>query len=111
MTRIKKREWKPRFIEGLKEHGTATKAATEAGISRGHAYSERKAQESFAAQWDAAIEEYVDSLEHELFRRAKDGSDTLLIFALKGKRPNVYGDKTRHGFDPEQPLSVVLKWE
>lgn len=108
---LKKREWKPKFLEGLREHGVVTKAAKEAGITKQAAYHERKNSDKFAADWADAIDEYVDSLEHELFRRAKSGSDTLLIFALKGKRPDVYGDKTKHGFDPEQPLRVVLKWE
>ncbi len=106
-----KSKWKPKFLEGLKEHGNVTKAAKEAGISRGHAYLERKNLEKFKEAWEEAYEEYVDSLEHELYRRAKDGSDTLLIFALKGRRPEVYAERTRHGFDQDAPLRIQLKWE
>ena len=66
---------------------------------------------SFAAEWDAALELGLDSLEDELMRRAKDGtlrpvfqggelvghireySDTLGIFMLKSRRRHVYGDR------------------
>lgn len=92
-------------------NGNVSEAAEAAGINRTTAYEARKVSESFAAKWDTAIEKAIDSLEKEAFRRARDGvqkgvyhngelvatelqySDTLLIFLMKGHRPEKYRDR------------------
>ena len=52
-----------------------------------------RADASFASAWDAALEVAADVLEKEAFRRATRKtrpSDLLLIFLLKGCRPQKY---------------------
>jgi hypothetical protein len=52
-------------------------------------YKHRGNSEAFAGAWDDAVETGTDELEDEAFRRAKEDSDTLLIFMLKARRPGV----------------------
>lgn len=112
-TTPKKGVWKPLFLEGLRAHANVSRAAKDAGVNRRTVYREREASESFVEAWDDALEEGLDYLEEEARRRAFEGtlkpvyqqgdlvghvqqySDTLMIFLLKGRRPEVYGDKVR----------------
>lgn len=48
--------------------------------------------DAFAAEWDEAVDEGTDVLEDVAFRRAVDGSDRLLIFLLKARRPEKFRD-------------------
>ena len=68
-----KRDWKPAFIEALRETGNVTRAARYAGRSRNQAYHVRRHSEDFAAQWDEALGEGIDLLEAEAWRRAVIG--------------------------------------
>lgn len=95
--------------------GNVTKACEIAGIGRSAAYEWREADPEFALEWESAIEAGTDELEEEARRRAfqgvnkpvfykgekcgfvKEYSDTLLIFLLKGRRPERY----RERFDVE----------
>ena len=83
-----------------------------AGFGRRSAYGWRDDDESFAADWEAAVETGTDLMEDEMRRRAIDGidepkfhdgqvcgyvrkySDTLLIFALKARRPDKYRERS-----------------
>jgi hypothetical protein len=49
--------------------------------------------------WDDAVEEGTDALEDTAYQRAKESSDTLLIFTLKGRRPQKWADKHQHQID------------
>lgn len=104
-------------MASLAETGVVTAACRAVSIARSTAYDARNAHEDFAAAWDAAIEEAADLLELEARRRAHDGieepvfgsggtgvgtvevgtirkySDTLLIFLLKGARPEKFRDR------------------
>jgi hypothetical protein len=86
-------------------------ACETACLSRAAVYEWRADVPSLAAEWDAALERGLDSLEDELMRRAKDGtlrpvfqggelvghireySDTLGIFLRKSRRRQIYGDR------------------
>ena len=87
------------------------KAAQRAGIDRGTHYDWLKDPE-YKAQFEAAQLQAADMLEDEAIRRAYHGvekpitvagkreiireySDTLLIFLLKGARPQKYRDNVR----------------
>lgn len=112
--KIPRRKWKRKFIEALKINGIVSEAAKIAGISRDRAYEVRILDPKFAAKWAEAIETSVDDLEKEAFRRAKEGSDALMMFALKGNRPAKYGDKTKHehsgaGGGPLQTLNLNVE--
>ena len=101
-----------KFLESLrKTGGNIARACRAEGIARNTAYEWRKDDTEFAKQWDEAIDEGIDELEQEARRRALDGlektifykgeaigtereySDTLMIFLLKGNRPEKYKDR------------------
>jgi hypothetical protein len=86
----KKREL---FLSALAEGCSITAACERAVIVRSTAYDWRKTDAAFAAAWDDALEAGTDTLEDEAVTRAKDGSDTLLIFLLKARRPDKYKDR------------------
>ncbi len=106
--RIRKK--KELFLKTLAEVGMVTEAAKIAGISRAQLYRWKKADLTFAAAWEEALEISADVLEAEVQRRAIDGvktpvffkgkvagtvqkySDTLLIFLLKARRPERFRD-------------------
>ena len=95
-------------MEHLRQSANVSLAAKSVGLSRARAYAIRSEDEDFAAAWDEAVDEAVDTLEHEARRRAMDGvtkpvfykgeecgtiqeySDTLAIFLLKAHRPERY---------------------
>ena len=103
--------WKENFIRSLAETGNATKAAQAAGITRTHAFDERKTDTDFAALWEAALDEAADGLEAEARRRAVEGvdkpvffmgerrgairvySDSLLTLLLKAAKPEKYRER------------------
>jgi hypothetical protein len=124
MAAPKKSEWKPKFLEQLREHANVSKAAREAVVTRQMAYHERQGHKALEL-WDDAIEEGVDNAEEEAYRRAVHGvekpvhyqgervdkiqefSDTLLIFLLKGRRSQIYGDKKKLVGPDEGPIQVI----
>lgn len=122
-------EKRRRFLDALGE-GLSVAAACEAAITtRRTAYNHRNADKAFAEAWDAALEAGTDKLEDEAKRRAHDGveepvhyqgvrvdtvrkySDTLLIFLLKGRRPEKYRERSDvkvGGSDDGQPIRFTL---
>lgn len=123
------------FLEALASFGTVRHACEAADVGRSTVYEWREEDADFAAAWDAALEEAADTLEREAMRRAAEGvdkpvfqggalvgfvreySDTLLIFLLKGLRPEKYRERvdTRgrmsHSFEsePEDVLEGAQK--
>ena len=115
-----KRDWKPAFIELLRETGNVTLAAQHAGQSRNQVHDVRQRSKRFAAQWDDALEEATDLLEAEARRRAFTGidkpvffkgevvasikkySDPLLMFLLEAYDPQMFRD----GGKVEQPGAI-----
>jgi hypothetical protein len=84
---------KDRALSKFIEIGTVKGACVAAGVPRRTWYNWMESDESFAARVLAASEDVVDELEQEAIARAKNGSDTLLMFLLKARRPAVYRDK------------------
>jgi hypothetical protein len=105
-----KRDWVEPFLSALASFGVVTYACKQAKVSRPSAYERKASDPEFAARWQDAIEQAVENLEAEANRRARVGylrpvyqkgelvgkvreySDTLLIFLLKGLKPQVYRD-------------------
>lgn len=124
---MKKSEWKPNFIESLRKTANVSRSASEAGISRRMVYKEREKSDGFGEAWDDAIEEGLDYLEEEARRRAYEGtlkpvyqrgeevgvirefSDTLMIFLLKGRRREVYGDRREVSGPDGGPIRTETK--
>lgn len=108
-----RRPWKEKFLKTLSRTGNVSTACRRARIDRGYVYTLYYRDPRFRKRWDKAQETAVDYLEGEAWKRAAKGldkpvyqggklvgyerrySDTLLIFLLKGRRPDVFGDKTK----------------
>ncbi len=88
-----KKDWRHTFLDALNTHGVITQAAKEAGVSRQTVYFERRNNQWFADEWEKALERGVDALEDAAKIRAFEGSDTLLIFLLKSRRREIYGER------------------
>ena len=109
-TAKKRRE---RFIASLTATANVVKSCEIAHLDRKTAYNWRNAHPDFLEAWDEALDLGNNILEDEALRRAVEGtekpvyqggrcvgtvreySDTLLIFLLKGRRPEKYGDRVR----------------
>lgn len=123
-------KWKKAFLACLSQTGNVTQSAATAKIDRLAVYRARTNYPDFALDWDDALQKAMDVLEQEARRRAYDGllkkkfngkgeplvdtetgqqyaereySDTLLIFLLKGGRPEKYKDKLAIGGDKDAP--------
>lgn len=102
------------FLAAYAEMGVVTYSANAAGISRQTHYTWLESDPEYAEQFAAAEQSAIDVLEAEARRRAVEGverpvgwykgkpggsvreySDTLLIFLLKGARPEKYSDRHR----------------
>lgn len=103
--------WVKGFLKVLAECGNVREACKAAEIDNKTAYNKRKVDREFASDWQDALDTAADVLEKEAWRRAHDGteepvfykgdvcgtvrkySDLLLIFMLKGIRPEKYREK------------------
>ncbi len=114
-TRRKKRViWRTAFLSKLSKTGNVLDACKAGRITRSNVYRAREEDERFKAAWDAALDEAADLLEKEARRRAVNGvkepvfykgkvvgdikrfSDSLLMFLLKGTRPDKYRENHKH---------------
>lgn len=117
-----------RFIEVLRQTANVSRAAREAGIPSSTLYRQRARFAAFARQWDEAMNEALDMLEEVLIERARDGvekpvyyggeqrgtvrvySDTLGMFMLRAKRPEIYNRGTVSPQAPE-PIEEMTEAE
>lgn len=117
-------DWAPAFLEAFAEFGIVTAACGVAGVSRSTAYERRKLDEAFAAAWSDVETATTERMEAEARRRAVEGwvereelevahdedgnpyevrtlivrkySDTLLMFMLKARKPDMYRERVEH---------------
>lgn len=112
MKRRKATPKKAAFLAAYAKVGNVTHAAQLAKCNRQHVYVWLK-EEEFSKQFDEAGTEATERLEKEARRRAVRGtlkpvfhqgaqcgaireySDTLLIFLLKGRKPETYRDNVK----------------
>ncbi len=105
------KNWQKAFLSSLRATGNISVAAQAARIDRKTAYNLKDSDTTFAEEWRDAVDEAADGLEAEARRRAVKGvvepiyykgkkigkflrySDTLLIFLLKGARPETYRER------------------
>ena len=107
----KKKKWQDAFIDALREHGVVSYSARIAGIDRSMVYKERKVNVEFAQEWEDALAEGVEELERAAIKRAKAKSDTLLIFLLKCRKSEIYGDKQRiEVTGGDKPIKVRVEY-
>ena len=116
-----------KFLDELAETGNVTHSCRVAAIPYNTAYKWRREIQEFAEAWDDALEMAADKLEKEAMRRAYEGvdkpvfqngrqvgvirqySDTLLIFLLKGCRPEKYRElhHVKHSGSIDGKLSIT----
>ncbi len=122
------RNWKPLWLEAFEGLGTVSDACKAAGVGRTTVYRARQEDEAFALAWHDLEEQTTERMEREAHRRGVMGverdvyyqgqvvgaerqfSDTLLIFMLKSRKPDVYRDnvKVEHAGEVKQTHSVDL---
>lgn len=125
LTPKKEELWKEKFLSELRKGSSVTGAAVKAGRARQYCYEVKDKDAAFAVAWDSAVEEGTDLLEDEAYRRACKGtqrpvyhqgeqcgvvqeySDTLMIFLLKGRRPDKYRENIR--FDVDKEIAALLE--
>jgi hypothetical protein len=66
------------------------------------------ADPAFAAQAEDAIEAGTDELEDVARQRAKDASDTLLIFLLKARRSEKYRERPIVEGGGDKPIEITV---
>lgn len=111
------------FLAELAQRGIVSDAAKAAGAARRSVYEWRDADPAFRAAWDDALDQAVDTMEREAYRRAVEGiaepvvgrvardqdgiltgedgrplyirkySDSLLTTILKAHRPEKYRER------------------
>jgi hypothetical protein len=123
------------FLDAYARTGNVSAAAVHAAVGRRTHYDWLKEDPEYAADFADAVDEAADRLEDEARRRATDGlikykfdkaglpivhpvdggpyfereySDTLLIFLLKGARPEKYAERQKHAHTGKVTLEQVL---
>lgn len=100
-----------KFLQVFTREGTISKSCLKSGLRRGMFKRMLKEDEYFQEMFELAKDAYAEKLEREADRRGVKGvkdpvfyegeicghrkkySDTLLMFRLKGLKPDVYGEK------------------
>lgn len=93
--RTPKKDWAPAFLAALEDTHLVTESCKRAGVGRSTVYQRRDHDAEFAQAWADVEERSTEILEQIAVRRAANGSDTLLIFLLKARRPSVYREQHR----------------
>lgn len=75
--------------------GNVSKACRLLNISRQRVFEWRETDKAFDLAWSEALEAGTENLEEIAYRRACTTSDTLAIFLLKARRPNVYRENIK----------------
>lgn len=106
-------DWEQFFAQMVRLGGNMSRACEILKINRAAVYDRRKADPTFEARYQQALEQGADALEDEAMRRAMEGvdepvgfykgvattvkrnySDALIQFLLRAKRPDKYKDRT-----------------
>lgn len=99
--------WEKALLTAIQQTGNLTLASQVAGIDRRTVYKRYRIDDKFREEYDNAMDAGIDILEAEARRRAMAGSDTLLIFLLKGARPEKYRDNY-HVETSSRPTTYVI---
>lgn len=102
---------KDKFLDELREIPNVTRACRRLSLTRRLVYNHRNDDPDFKQAWDEALEEGIEHLEEVAQERAVDKSDILLMFMLKGAKPETYRERFDHtsGGAPiaTNPITVV----
>jgi hypothetical protein len=102
---------KDRALRAYLRHGTIVAGCKAAKVGRSTWYRWIDEDRAFAAAVAEVREEVADALEAEAIKRAKKGSDVLLIFLLKNKRRREFGERgpDRTGTITKHDLELLLQ--
>lgn len=116
-----------KFFELIAGGATISDACRVVGYTRSSVYLYKADDPKFAEAWDEANETAIERMEREADRRAIEGydkpvfyegvecgvqrqfSDTLLIFRLKAKRPEVYRERAEVAVTVTDELASRIK--
>ncbi len=88
-----KAQKRAQFLEALAFGASVTRACEEAHLVRSTVYRWREKEERFRENWQEAFEKGTDRLEDRAYELAETISERMLVFLLKARRPEVYGDR------------------
>jgi hypothetical protein len=105
--------WRP-FLHALAATGNVSAAAKVAGVSRTIAYRDRRGVDSFALEWEDALEEFHDHLQAILWQRAmgQTASTTTVRERLnrKGEIVRTYRTTVTKTVSSDKALTTLLEW-
>jgi hypothetical protein len=87
--------WHELFLAAFREVGNITVAAELCGVARTTVMTALRYDADFQVQFELCKDTAIEKLEHVARERAIKQSDLLLIFLLKGARPEKYRDNYR----------------
>lgn len=97
--------WQELFISELRKCGNVRAACAKARIERSTAYKARKGDSAFADQWKDALDDAIDDLEAEAWRRAAVGNKRIILY--KGE-PVLINGKPLIEYEQSDTLHVLL---
>jgi hypothetical protein len=87
------KSWRKAFLDALSRMANVRVACEVAGVSRATAYRTRADNQTFARQWDEAIEAACDRLEQEAWRRGVAGGERPVTVAGEKEMVREYSDR------------------
>lgn len=98
-------------LDKLVENEGVARAAKAVGVSRKTVYNWRDAHPEFKDAFDDVQDSITDEIEKTGVAKALDGDVTMIIFMLKSRRREVYGDRTEHRHSDLDggPLKIVIE--
>ena len=96
-----------RFLTKLRDCGNVRLSCEAADVPRSTVYRWRDKWATFSDEWREALDDALDMLEAEAWKRARRSSDRLLMFLLKAHRRELYGDKV----EVDQTVDGTLRLE
>ena len=99
---------KQHLIAAYASGGNVSEAVRQVGVGRRTHYDWLQEDQEYAQAFEDARQDAGESLVAEARRRAIAGSDTLLIFLIKGAFPEVYRERHEVTGKGGGPLVTVL---
>jgi hypothetical protein len=96
-----------KFLEHLSTGASVCASARAAGFGRRTAFEWKADDPDFAAEWEEAYESGTESLEEVARARAMEKSDSLLMFLLKARRPEIYRERVTHNGNNAAPIVIT----
>ncbi len=91
--------WRERVLSALREGYSISGAAKFAGVSRSHVYRNMERSPKFREQVNQAYDEGTDRLEDIALNLAAEGNGQVLMFLLKGRRPQRWREQMKMEHD------------